>query len=86
MEMPVGDLVGNWAYSVAVLAGGPDAGVRAPRFAADPLYVVEGKRSMKQRQPGEAPDGLTGPAGPLRAEAPAALGAFMPAGIRSFWV
>lgn len=68
-----------------LLAGGPDAGVRTPRFAADPLYVVEGKRSMKQRQPAEAPDGLTGPASLPRAEAPAAMVAFMPAGIRLFW-
>jgi len=73
------------AYSVAVLAGGPDAGVWTPRFAADPLYVVEGKLSMKERQPGKAPDGLAGQAGLLRAEAPAALGAFMPADIRLFW-
>ena len=56
-----------------------------PRFAADPLHVVEGKQSMKQRQPGEAPDGPTGPAGLLRSAATAAPEAFMPAGIRLFW-
>jgi hypothetical protein len=56
-----------------------------PRFAADPLHVVEGKRSMKERQPGKAPDGLTGPAGSLCAVAPGVLEAFMPLGIRLFW-
>jgi len=40
---------------------------------------------MKERQPGKAPDGLTGRQGLPRAAAPAALGAFMPAGIRLFW-
>jgi hypothetical protein len=57
-----------------------------PRFAAYPLHVVEGKQSMKERQPGKASDGLTGPAGLLRSAATAALGAFIPVGIRLFWV
>lgn len=60
-----------------------------PRFAADPLHVVEGNGSMKERQPEDAPEGRPGPAGqacaPAQAAAAAAPEALTPAGIRLFW-